>query len=309
MSRALVFALVTGVAALGAASGAQAATISGTPGNDVIRGTQGRDTIRTFSGNDIVYGGGGDDVVDTGPGRDVARGQSGDDFIEGGDDRDILYGGASQDTLLGEGARDILHLRDGVERNDAGDGGHGFDICHGDDGDRLSSCESGGGSSPGGSGTGPGGEDVASGRCHMTGRITFRDPVGFPPEFTTFTDYAEGTCTGTVNGKFMANERAFLRVAGGGLLSCGANRVVDPGVMTFTRNTATRADDVEIDYVAYSQGAFGQVASRIRGRVSGEAVASVRFRGDEQAAQDCAAGRFRGGVYDTDSRTITPLVG
>jgi hypothetical protein len=152
-------------------------------------------------------------------------------------------------------------------------------------------------------------DDTAEGTCHMTGVIRFADPVGFEPEQTTFTDYAGGTCTGTVNGVFMENERAYLRAAGGGLLSCGANRVTSRGVTTFTRNTRTRSDDVEIDYIAESQGVVGQVASRIQGRVSGEAVASVRFRGEEQALRDCGAGTFRGGVYDTDSRTITPLVG
>src|SRR5215211_5388545 len=49
------------------------------------------------------------------------------------------------------------------------------------------------------------------------GGVRLRDPVGFPPEFTTFTDYAEGTCAGTVNGKFMANER---------VLTPGSNAVV-----------------------------------------------------------------------------------
>ena len=292
--------------------------ISGTPGNDVIRGTPGRDVIRSLGGNDVVYGGGGNDVIDAGRGRDIVRGRSGDDYIEGGGGRDILYGGAGSDALRGEGNGDILHTRDGVGANDSANGGGGPDICHGDRGDRLWSCASSspstggdddGGSAPGGGGTGPGGEDVASGTCHMTGRITFTDPVGFAPEFTTFTDFAEGTCTGTVNGRFMANERTFLRAAGGGLLSCSANRVTDPGVMTFTRNTATRSDDVEIDYIAHSQGVFGQTVSRIRGRVSGESLGSVRFRGDEQSLRDCGAGRFRGGVYDTDGRTITPLVG
>jgi hypothetical protein len=112
-----------------------------------------------------------------------------------------------------------------------------------------------------------------------------------------------------VNGKFKANERVYLRAAGGGLLSCSANRVTDPGVMTYTRNTPTTKDDVHIDYIAESQGVFGQGVSRIRGRVSGESVGSVRFPGDEQALRYCEAGAYRGGIYDTDGQTITPLVG
>jgi hypothetical protein len=146
-------------------------------------------------------------------------------------------------------------------------------------------------------------DDTAEGTCHMTGVIRFADPVGFEPEQTTFTDYAGATCTGTVNGVFMENERAYLRAAGGGLLSCGANRVTSRGVTTFTRNTRTRSDDVEIDYIAESQGVVGQVASRIRGRVSGEAVASVRFRGEEQALRDCGAGTSGAGSM---TRTVGP---
>jgi hypothetical protein len=42
-------------------------------------------------------------------------------------------------------------------------------------------------------------------------RDQVQDPVGFDPERTTFTDYAAGTCTGTLNGVFMENERAYLR--------------------------------------------------------------------------------------------------
>ena len=154
-----------------------------------------------------------------------------------------------------------------------------------------------------------GGEDTAEGTCHMTGEIRFEDGVGLEPEQTTFTDYAEGTCTGTVNGVFMENERVYMKAAGGGLLSCTANRVTDTGTMYFTRNTATRSDDVEVDYTAESQGVFGQIVTRMRGRVSGESVGIARFRGDEQALRECDAGTFRGGTYDVDGRTTTPLVG
>jgi hypothetical protein len=142
-------------------------------------------------------------------------------------------------------------------------------------------------------------EDTASGECYMTGKITFTEPIGWLPEYTSFTDYAEGTCTGTVNGEFMADERAYLRARGGGLLSCTANRVTDPGTMYFTRNTATHSDDVQIDYIAHSQGAFGRVVSHIEGRIDGDGVATVQFRGDEDALRDCEAGRYKGGVYDT----------
>ena len=69
--------------------------------------------------------------------------------------------------------------------------------------------------------------------------------------------------------------------------------------MYFTRNTETRADDVEIDYIAHSQGAFGRVVSQIEGRIAGDGVATVQFRGEEKALKECEQGRYKGGVYDT----------
>ena len=309
----LIFAALLALAV--AAPTASAKRISGTPGNDIIRGTPGNDVIKTFGGNDVVYGGSGNDIIEAGSGRDVARGQSGDDEVIGGNDGDTLYGGGGRDGMDGEAGRDILHTTDGVRGNDSANGGPGADICHGDRRDLHRSCSSsdgsngGGGDPPDGGGNGPGGEDTSSGRCRGTGRITFAEPIGFAPEQTTFTDRAELTCTGFVNGEFMANERVLLRAAGGGLLSCTANRVTDPGKLIFTRNTATTADDVVIDYIAESQGIFGQVVSRVRGRVSGESVGTVNFRGDDSTLQECGAGTSRGGVYDTVGQTITPLVG
>jgi Ca2+-binding RTX toxin-like protein len=310
-SRALLSASVALIAFGSTAATAQSETkrISGTPGNDVIRGTPGRDVITSGGGNDVVYAGAGNDIVDAGAGDDTVRGEGGDDSVNGGDDKDILYGGRGADGLDGQGGRDILHTADGRGGNDSASGGPDSDICHGDPGDRHFSCASSADRSNGGGGTGPGGEDTASGRCQVTGRIVFADPLGFQPERTTFTDYAAGTCTGTVNGRFMADERVYLRAAGGGLIGCSGTRATSTGVLVFTRNTPSRRDDVVIDYTARSQGFGGQIVSRARGRVSGEVLANVRFRGDETTLRQCGAGTFRGGVYDMEGQTITPLVG
>jgi hypothetical protein len=153
------------------------------------------------------------------------------------------------------------------------------------------------------------GEDTAFGNCQMTGKIRFADPLGPELRETSFTDYAEGTCTGTVNGEFMANERVSLRAEGSGLLSCAANRVTSTGTFFYTRNTPTRSDDVEVDYIAESQGVFGQVVSKVRGRVSGEAVGFVHFHGEESHLRECEQGKFRGGTYDAVGEAITPMVG
>lgn len=163
----------------------------------------------------------------------------------------------------------------------------------------------------GGSGSGRAGDDVdtAEGKCTFAGRLEFDEPVGTEARETSFTDFAEGLCTGTVNGKFLEDERVFLRAEGSGLLSCGANLVTDTGTFFYTRNTATRKDDVEIDYIAESQGVFGNVASRVRGRVSGEVASVLRFRGDERTLRECEAGEFEGGEYDVTGTTIRPLRG
>jgi hypothetical protein len=151
--------------------------------------------------------------------------------------------------------------------------------------------------------------DTTEGSCRMTGEIVFGEPVGLEAERTTFTDFARGTCTGTVNGEFMANERVRLRANGRGLLGCSSTRAHSTGFMRFTRNTPTRTDDVRIGYTSRSRGSFGQIVSRVRGRVSGRAIANVRFRGDETTLRECQQGTFRGGTYDMDGRTVTPLVG
>jgi murein DD-endopeptidase MepM/ murein hydrolase activator NlpD len=51
---------------------ALAATLSGTPGADVINGTPGADVINGRRGNDVINGGRGNDVINGGPGRDLA---------------------------------------------------------------------------------------------------------------------------------------------------------------------------------------------------------------------------------------------
>ncbi len=130
------------------------ATIVGSEGRDVIRGTNGNDVIVTLGGNDLVFGRGGDDLIctgegsdrafgsngddmiDLGPGRDLGLGQNGDDTILGGDDRDTLIGGNGDDELFGGAATDIILagrgddlLDGGVGDNDYGNGQLGFDTC------------------------------------------------------------------------------------------------------------------------------------------------------------------------------------
>ena len=100
----------------------RAATIVGTPGDDVIRGTSGNDVIVTGDGDDLVFAAGGNDMVCTGNGIDWVRAGSGNDTVEGGPGDDLIWGNGGSDLLIGEAGDDRLR------------GGGGADTMHGDGG-------------------------------------------------------------------------------------------------------------------------------------------------------------------------------
>lgn len=149
--------------------------IVGTPGNDVLRGTNGRDIICGAGGDDVisarggadlVVGNRGDDVIGGGGGRDNLAGNGGNDTIAGGSKSDAIKGNAGNDTLKGQkgvdsllggggndslqgaGAGDIVKGGQGNDTLRGGkgpdllDGGKGTDQCFGGPGrDRLRRCE------------------------------------------------------------------------------------------------------------------------------------------------------------------------
>ncbi|WP_374287453.1 Ig-like domain-containing protein, partial [Pseudomonas fluvialis] len=96
---------------------AAAETLSGTTGNDLIRGYAGNDTINGGDGHDLIYGGAGDDTLNGGTGNDqlfggvgadTLRGDAGNDFLDGGAGNDILNGGEGDDILRGGLGNDQL---------------------------------------------------------------------------------------------------------------------------------------------------------------------------------------------------------
>ncbi|MEG4581643.1 S8 family serine peptidase [Microcoleus sp. MON1_C5] len=100
------------------------ATINGTPGPDLQRGTAESDIISGLTGNDTLYGLGANDQLlgnednDTlwgGKGNDIARGDIGNDQIFGDRGSDILYGDDGIDTLTGGNDRDIFVLSRGSD--------------------------------------------------------------------------------------------------------------------------------------------------------------------------------------------------
>ena len=94
-----------------------AATIVGTPGDDVIVGTNQHDVIVSFGGDDTITAGNGEDVICAG---------YGDDDVDGGNGKDIIFGEEGDDTVAGANGKDSL---DGGGGTDDVDGGNGVDVC------------------------------------------------------------------------------------------------------------------------------------------------------------------------------------
>jgi uncharacterized repeat protein (TIGR01451 family) len=109
-------------------------TIVGTPGDDVLQGTNRADVIVTGTGNDQVFANGGNDLVCTGAGIDFVDGGSGSDFVNGGSGPDRLVGGDGGDTLKGKNGRDRLL---GGPGNDLLNGGKKRDRCKGGPGRNI----------------------------------------------------------------------------------------------------------------------------------------------------------------------------
>jgi Ca2+-binding RTX toxin-like protein len=93
------------------------ATIVGTEGDDIRKGTSRRDVIvglagndrlSGLAGNDLTCGGRGNDTLKGGAGQDQLSGQKGKDKLYGQKGNDKLSGNAGRDTLMGGPGKDIL---------------------------------------------------------------------------------------------------------------------------------------------------------------------------------------------------------
>jgi hypothetical protein len=120
-------------------------SIAGSPGNDVLRGTRGKDTICGLGGNDrilgrggrdLILGGFGNDRITGGRGGDRLYGNAGRDLLRGQSGGDRLVGGAGRDRLYGDAGGDRLSTLDG-RRGDRISGGRGRDRASADRGDRV----------------------------------------------------------------------------------------------------------------------------------------------------------------------------
>jgi hypothetical protein len=83
-------------------------TISGTPGGDLIIGTEDADVIKGGRGDDRIEGRGLHDYICAGSGEDVIEGEEGNDWIRAGDGDDSVFGGDGGDYLVGQGGVDTI---------------------------------------------------------------------------------------------------------------------------------------------------------------------------------------------------------
>ena len=88
-----------------------AATIVGTPGDDVLKGTPGPDVISGLDGADVLNGLGGDDIICSDAGYDVLRGGPGSDRLIGGSGYNRFVGSRGRDTLIGGDDTDVIDMR------------------------------------------------------------------------------------------------------------------------------------------------------------------------------------------------------
>jgi Ca2+-binding RTX toxin-like protein len=124
------------------------ATIVGTAGDDVIRGTDRPDVIVGLGGDDTIYGGLGNDIICGGAGDDLIHGGRGNDLIDGGAGTDRVFGDLGDDKVTGGGGNeDEVSGGLGIDTVSGGPGND--DLVRGDYGyDRMDG--------------GPGNGDIAS---------------------------------------------------------------------------------------------------------------------------------------------------
>jgi Ca2+-binding RTX toxin-like protein len=111
------------------------ATIVGSPGNDDISGTSGRDVIATLGGDDKVRAQGGNDLICSGAGNDDIRGDAGNDVVFGDAGNDKIRGETGNDRMNGGAGNDDIR---GDAGTDSTNGGPGFDDCRSE---TVTNCE------------------------------------------------------------------------------------------------------------------------------------------------------------------------
>ncbi|HZH10251.1 MAG TPA: hypothetical protein VEZ24_07770 [Microvirga sp.] len=96
-------------------------------GRDTIKGHDRGDFLFGGYGNDKILGRGGNDLIRGGDGRDDLRGEQGNDTVDGGTGHDTVKGGSGNDLLGGQGGNDLMLGNDG---RDTLHGGYGNDVIN-----------------------------------------------------------------------------------------------------------------------------------------------------------------------------------
>lgn len=123
--------------------GAGADILHGMEGDDIIYGGDGADTIDGGDGNDQIWGYTGNDTLYGGNGQDFIDGQDGDDAIFGGPGGGVLFGGRGADMIVGAELTDLIFGQEDNDRlwgaagADRMSGGGGADFLDGQDGDDI----------------------------------------------------------------------------------------------------------------------------------------------------------------------------
>jgi Ca2+-binding RTX toxin-like protein len=132
--------------ALAGATLALGAVVTGTGGDDRLKGTARADLIRGLAGDDQMVGLAGNDRIDAGagadralggPGNDRMIGGPGDDGLDGGPGNDQLDGGPGDDQLFGAAGNDVIVAGAGIDAMTGGTGddrvsaGAGEDLVQG----------------------------------------------------------------------------------------------------------------------------------------------------------------------------------
>jgi len=89
------------------------ATITGTPGPDLVQGTRFADTISTSLGNDVIHGGRGNDVIFADVTFVPGLGQSNNDTVFGDQGNDTIFVGSGEDLVYGGPGDDAITLAAG----------------------------------------------------------------------------------------------------------------------------------------------------------------------------------------------------
>jgi Ca2+-binding RTX toxin-like protein len=143
---------------------AEANSITGGNGNDILYGGGGADSLSGGDGNDHLYGqspNGGPDGADSisgGNGSDYLQGNAGNDTLDGGVGSDRINGGANDDLISGGTGNDTINGNlgndtiDGGDGNDSLRGGQGNDSIVGGNGNDIISGDLGSDTLTGGAG-------------------------------------------------------------------------------------------------------------------------------------------------------------